>query len=291
MSLSKDDNSERLRYRKNKSRIMIGLCAIALLVAMVPLGAILFEVTSKGLSALSWEFLTALPSVPGTPGGGIRNAIVGTIAVVIISSLISIPIGIASGIYLSEFGTGRFARGIRFLTEVLSSVPSIITGVIVYGYVVVPMGQASALAGGIALSILSIPWITVATEDALGLVPDSYRDASLALGVDRTSTTLQIVLPSAVGGIISGTMLGVARVAGETAPLLLTVGNSTFPFAGVREATATMSVDIYLYATSPYESWNRQAWGAAVLLLLFVLGTNILARTLWNARSRSMRGD
>ncbi len=291
MSL-REDNSGRMRYRRIKSRVMIGLCAVALLVAIIPLGAILFEVLSKGLSALSWEFLTTLPSTPGMPGGGVRNAIVGTVVVVIISSIISIPVGIVAGIYLSEFGDGnRFARGIRFLTEVLSSVPSIITGVVVYEFVVVPMGQASALAGGIALSILSIPWITVATEDALGLVPDSYRDASLALGVGRTSTILEVVLPSAVGGIITGTMLGVARVAGETAPLLLTVGNSTFPFAGVKEATATLSVDIYLYATSPYDTWHQQAWGAAVLLLLFVLATNVLARTLWNARSRSMRGE
>jgi len=281
----------RSRYRKAKSNAMVVLCALALAIAVVPLGAILFMVTAKGLSSISWTFLTQLPNPPMQGGGGVRNAIVGTAVVVLISTVISVPIGVGAGVFLSEYGGSPATRGIRFLTEVLSGLPSIIAGVVVYGIIVVEMGDVSALAGGVALSLLSIPWVTVATEDALNLVPQSYRDASLALGVDRTTTILSVVLPSAVGGIVTGTMLAVARVAGETAPLLWTVGNSKFGFSGILHDTATLSVDIYLYATSPYEDWHNQAWGAALLLVFFILLTNVVTRTLWSRRQRSMRGE
>jgi len=269
---------------------MVALCLVALAVAVVPLGAILYMVVSNGLSALSWSFLTALPNPPTEGGGGISNAIVGTASVVLISTVISVPVGVGAGIFLAEYGDSPLSRAIRFLTEVLSGLPSIIAGVVIYGLVVVQMGDVSALAGGIALSLLSIPWVTIATEDALNLVPQAYRDASLSLGVDRTTTILSVVLPSAVGGILTGTMLAVARVAGETAPLLWTVGNSKFAFSGFLHDTATLSVDIYLYATSPYDTWHEQAWGAALLLLVFILVTNVVTRTLWSRHRRGMEG-
>jgi len=281
-----------LQYRKLKSKVMLGLSVVALLVAVVPLGAILYMVLKNGLSAISWTFLTSLPVPPMSGGGGgVRNAIVGTMAVVIVSSVISIPVGILAGIYLNEYGDNVFGRTVRFTTEVLSGLPSIISGVVVYGLLVVWMGDVSTLAGGVALSLLSIPWITVATEDALDLVPQAHRDASLALGVNRTRTVLWVVFPSALGGIVTGTMLAVARVAGETAPLLWTVGNSQFAFHGFLKQTATLSVTIYAYATSPYDTWHQQAWGAALLLVTFILVTNVAARTLWNARQRKLQGD
>lgn len=279
------------RYRKLKANAMVGLCVLALAVAVIPLGAILFMVAAKGLSAISWTFLTSLPNPPMEGGGGVRNAIVGTAVIVLISTVISVPIGVGAGVYLAEYGGSPVSRSIRFLTEVLSGLPSIIAGVVIYGLIVVQMRDVSAFAGGVALSLLSIPWVTVATEDALGLVPESYRDASLALGVDRTTTITSVVLPSAVGGIVTGTMLAVARVAGETAPLLWTVGNTKFGFAGILHATATLSVDIYLYATSPYESWHNQAWGAALLLVTFILLTNVVTRTLWSRRQRATGGE
>ena len=211
--------------------------------------------------------------------------------VVVVSTVISVPVGVGAGVFLSEYGGTPASRGIRFLTEVLSGLPSIIAGVVIYGLIVVPMGDVSAFAGGVALALLSVPWVTVATEDALNLVPESYRDASLALGVDRTTTIVSVVVPSAVGGVLTGTMLAVARVAGETAPLLWTVGNSKFGFAGILHATATLSVSIYLYATSPYKAWHEQAWGAALLLVVFILLTNVVTRTLWSRRRRAMRGE
>ncbi len=291
--MSFENTGKRHRYRKVKARVMVGLCIVALLLAIVPLGAVLFMIASKGLSILSFQFLTSLPQSPmaGDGGGGVQNAIIGTFWVVVVACLFSIPIGILSGIYLNEYGDNRVGQLVRFTTEVLSGLPSIIAGVVVYGIVVVAMGGVTAFAGGIALSLLAIPWITVATEDALGLVPQAHRDASLALGVNRTHTILWVVLPSALGGVITGTMLAVARVAGETAPLIWTAGFSKFEFHGVFDQTATLSILIYNYATSPYDAWHHVAWGASVLLVGLILVTNILARAIWALKRRSMEGS
>jgi len=286
------ESTGRHRYRKVKANVMVGLTVVALVLALIPLGAVLYLIASKGLAALSWDFLTTLPQAPmaGEGGGGVRNAIVGTVWVVVIASGFSIPIGVLAGIYLNEFGDNRLGQAVRFTTEVLSGLPSIIAGVVVYSIVVVAMGDVTAFAGGVALSLLAIPWITVATQDALDLVPQANRDASLALGVSRTETILFVVLPSAFGGVITGTMLAVARVAGETAPLIWTVGFSKFAFHGPFSQTATLSILIYNYATSPYEAWHQVAWGAAVLLVGLILVTNVVARTLWALRRRKMEG-
>jgi len=286
------ESGGRHQYRKAKANVMVGLCAVAVLLALVPLGAVLYMIASKGLSMLSWHFLTSLPQSPmaGEGGGGVRNAVIGTVWIVAISCLFSVPIGVLAGVYLNEYGDNAFGRAVRFTTEVLSGLPSIIAGVVVYGVVVIAMGDVSAFAGGVALSLLAVPWITVATEDALALVPQAHRDASLALGVNRTHTILWVVLPSAFGGVVTGTMLAVARVAGETAPLIWTAGFSRFPFHGVFRGTATLSILIYNYATSPYDAWHDVAWGAAVLLVGLILAANVLARALWAARSRSMEG-
>jgi len=280
------------RYRRVKAWVMVGLCGLALMVAVVPLLAVLYLILSRGLSTLSWQFLTTLPQSPmaGEGAGGIRDAIVGTVWIVAITSLFSLPVGILTGIYLNEFGDNVIGKAIRFVTEILSGLPSIIAGVVVYALVVVAMGGVSAFAGGIALSLLAIPWITVATQDALGLVPQDHRDASLALGVNQTHTILWVVLPSALGGVITGTMLAVARVAGETAPLIWTAGFSQFSFSGVFQQTATLSILIYDYATQPYHALHRAAWGGAVLLVGLILVTNVLTRTVWAIRRRKMEG-
>lgn len=264
--------------RKFMNTLMFVLAMGATAVALVPLASILMYVVAKGLTALNWDFFTQLPRPVGQPGGGLGNAIIGTIILVVAASFIGIPLGILAGIYLAEFGRGRLAGLVRFICDVMTGIPSIIVGIVVYGTMVLAMKRFSALAGAVALAVIMLPLVTRTTEEMLRLVPNSLREASLALGASRWRTTLSIVLRSAMGGIITGSLLAVARIAGETAPLLFTALNSRYWPTGLLDRIASLPVYIYTYATTPYEEMHRLAWGAALVLVAMVMLTSIAAR-------------
>ena len=257
---------------------MYALCVASVLVALVPLMLIFYHTISHGLEALSVNFFTQLPKPVGEPGGGLGNAIVGTLILVGLGSLIGLPIGIFSGVYLSEFGNNKFGMIVRFMTDVLNGVPSIVTGVVAYTIVVLPAKHFSAYAGGFALGILMIPIVTRTTEEMLKTVPNSYREAALALGIPQWKTTLRIIIPSAIGGIVTGVMLAVARAAGETAPLLFTALNNRFWHTTLDQPIASLTVFIYNYGVSPFEDWIAQAWAGALVLILLILFLSVAVR-------------
>ena len=268
-------------------RLVVGLCYLSAAMVILPLGLILWHLLAKGLSGLSIEFFTQMPKPVGESGGGMANAIVGTLIIVGAGALLAIPLGVAAGVYLAEFGRNRFATLIRYTTDLLSGVPSIVIGVAAYGLVVVPMGRFSALAGGVALAILMLPTVIRSTEEMVRLVPQSYRHAALALGAPRWKVTQQVVLPAARAGIVTASMLAVARAAGETAPLLFTALGNRFWSLQLDEPMATLPVFIYDYARAPYDDWNRQAWtGALVLVLLVTVISATLRFTAKRIRAR-----
>ena len=275
---------DRGRRRRIVDRLARGACVAAVRVALVPLCSVLAYVAARGLAGLGWSFFTELPRPVGELGGGMANAIVGTLVVVGLACLVGIPVGVLAGIYLAELGTGWLARGARFGADVMSGVPSIAVGIFVYTLVVLSMRRFSALAGGLALGVLMLPTVIRTTEELLRLVPASLREAGLALGVPKWRVILRVVLRTAAPGIATGVMLAVARVAGETAPLLFTAFNSRFWSARLDAPIASMPVQIYTYAVSPYEEWHRQAWAAALVLVALVLVLNILARVLTYSR-------
>jgi phosphate transport system permease protein len=259
-------------------------CVLAALLALIPLGSVLYYVTARGIGSLNLDFFTELPKPIGEAGGGMANAIVGTLKLVLLACIFGIPPGVLAGVYLAEFGDSRFGKLVRFSADVMSGVPSITVGIFVYSLVVLQTKQFSALAGGVALAILMLPTITRTTEELLRLVPESLREAALGLGLPKWRATLRVMLRTAAPGIATGVMLAVARVAGETAPLLFTAFNNRFWSSGLTEPCASLPVSIYTYAVSPYEEWHRQAWAAALLLLLLVLLLNISARLLVRPR-------
>lgn len=281
----------RLRIRLLRDQILVALCVLALLCAVVPLVWVLWEVVAVGAQHISFEFLTALPAPPTVGGGGWGNAIVGSVVVVGIAMVIGIPIGVGTGIYMSEFGNNSLGRSTRFLSEVMAGIPSIVAGIVAYRMIVVPMGGFSAMSGGIALAVLFVPVVAITTQEALRLVPRDQREASLALGVAEAPTTLRVVLPAAMGNVLTGIMLATARIAGETAPLLFTSFNSSFWMEGLLQPTATLPVSIYVNAISPFEASHDQAWAGALILVSMVLLTNVVARTLWARRARFMAGN
>ncbi len=258
------------RWRKIKSRIMTTLCFLSIIIALIPLFLILFYTLSKGINAINWDFFTQMPKPAGESGGGMANALVGTGILVALGSAIGLPVGIFSGIYLSESGKGWFSTVVRFLTEVLNGIPSIVIGVVAYILVVIPMGRFSALAGGVALGILMIPVVTRTTEEMMKLVPHSYREAGLGLGIPRWKTTLRIILPAATKGILTGVLLSIARAAGETAPLLFTALGNRFWSTEIGQPIASLTVFIYDYAKAPFEDWNQQAWAASLVLIALI---------------------
>ncbi|MEW6661129.1 MAG: phosphate ABC transporter permease PstA [Bacillota bacterium] len=271
-------NKGQNRRRKVIDRVMGGLAVAATMIALVPLASILIYVTAKGMAAINWDFFTQLPKPVGETGGGLANAVIGSVILVGLASALGIPLGILAGIYLSEFGRGRLAWLVRFLCDVMTGIPSIIVGIAVYGTIVLAMKRYSAFAGGVALAVIMLPLVTRTTEEMLRLVPNSLREASLALGASHWRTTLSVVLRSAAGGIITGSMLAVARVAGETAPLLFTALSSRYWHTGLDQRIASLPVYIFTYAGTPYEELHRLAWGAALVLLSLVLVASILAR-------------
>ncbi|MBI5507317.1 MAG: phosphate ABC transporter permease PstA [Deltaproteobacteria bacterium] len=276
-------------YRRRKV-IDVGAraaCVAATLLAVVPLVSVLAYVVVRGAAGLSWSFFTALPQPVGEAGGGVANAILGSLQLVGIACVLGVPVGVLAGIYLAEYGRGRFATAVRYAADVMSGIPSIAVGIFVYTLLVLSMRHFSALAGGVALAVLMLPTVTRTTEELLKLVPDSLREAGLALGVPRWRVVLKVVLRTGAPGIATGIMLAVARAAGETAPLLFTAFNNRFWSASLVEPIASLPVQIFTYAVSPYEEWHRQAWAAALVLVVLVLLMNAGARVLTRARGRS----
>jgi phosphate transport system permease protein len=275
------------RRRKIMDIVVRAACVLGTLIALVPLGSVMYYVTVRGLQGVNLEFFTELPKPVGETGGGMGNAVLGTLKLVGLACLFGIPPGVMAGIYLAEFGQTRFGRAVRFSADVMSGIPSITVGIFVYSLIVVTTKHFSAVAGGLALAILMLPTITRSTEELLKLVPESLREAALGLGVPQWRTTLRVMLRTALPGIATGVMLAVARVAGETAPLLFTAFNNRFWSEGLGEPTASLPVNIYTNAVSPYEDWHRQAWAAALVLLMMVLILNVSARLLVRHRVRA----
>jgi phosphate transport system permease protein len=289
MTLVPDLYVEGYRRRKVKDALVRGACVFATFLAVLPLVFILGYITFKGASALRWSFFTELPKPPGEEGGGMANAISGTLTLVALSCAIGVPIGVLAGVYLAEFGKGKLGHAIRFCSDVMAGVPSIVAGLFVYTLVVVPMHRFSALAGGIALALLMLPTVTRTTEELLKLVPDALREAALALGVPKWRAILRVVLRTAAPGIATGVVLAIARVSGETAPLLFTALNNNGWANGIDQPTASLTIQIYQYAGSPYEDQQTQAWAAAFVLVVLVLVLNVSARLLVRSRVKGAR--
>lgn len=268
------------RLRRAINALMLGLCALSAAIAVAILVAILGYTLFKGISALSLGFLTALPKPVGEAGGGVANAIMGTIILVGLACGVGVPLGLLAGIFLAEFGGGRVGGLVRFTADVLFGVPSIVIGIFVYTLLVVTTGGFSALSGGVALGIIMAPVVARTAEEALRLVPGSLREAGLALGIPLWRVVLRVVLPSALPGVVTGIVLGIARVAGETAPLLFTAFGSSLGYQGLDKPIAALPLQVYRYGISPYPDWQAQAWGAAFLLVMMVLLTSIVARVM-----------
>ena len=266
------------RWRKMKSGAMTVLAILCTLIAVTPLFLIFVYTLFEGVKALNLDFFLQMPKPVGEQGGGMANAFVGTGILIGLGSFVGLPVGILTGIYLAEYGKNSFGASVRFLADVLSGVPSIVVGVVAYILVVLPMRHFSAIAGGVALGILMIPTVTRTTEEMIKLVPQTFREAGLALGIPRWKTTLRIVLPTALTGITTGVLLAIARAAGETAPLLFTALGNRFWSAAVDQPMASLTVFIFDYARAPFEDWNRQAWAAGLVLILLIFMLNLTFR-------------
>jgi phosphate transport system permease protein len=281
----------RTTYRKAVSHTIVGLCALAVLLALVPLAFVLFYVVTQGITSLNVSFFTEMPKPVGEPGGGMANAIVGSLEVVGLGAMFAIPVGIVSGIYASEYAGTRMASTVRFAADTLNGVPSIVIGVFVYGIAVLPFRQFSALAGGLALGIMMIPLIMRTTEELMLLVPGSLKEGALALGATRARAVFTVVLPAALPGIMTGILLALARIAGETAPLLFTAFNNRFFSTDVTQPIATLTVQVFTYAISPYKDWHRQAWAGALVLVGIVVACSLLARIATARMEKLHRGS
>jgi phosphate transport system permease protein len=264
--------------RKILSSIFVAFCALSVLGALVPLGLVLFFVVGQGIRSVTLDFFTQMPKPVGEPGGGMANAIVGTLMLSGLAAIMAVPIGVVSGVYMSEYAGTRFAALVRFAADTLNGVPSIVVGVFAYGVAVLPFRQFSLLAGGFALGVMMIPIIARTTEELLLLVPGAMREGALALGATRARAVFSVVLPAALPGIVTGIVLALARIAGETAPLLFTSFNNRFFNTDLRQPTAALTVQIYNYAIAPYDDWHRQAWAGALVLVAIVLVCSLLAR-------------
>lgn len=262
---------------------MTSLTALCTIVAVGTLVVILTYIAMQGIGALNLSFLLNDPRPVGE-GGGIRNAIMGTLMLLALSSAIGLPLGIGVGVYLAEFGNGRFGSLVRFLVDTLTGIPSIVTGVFVYTIVVVPLKHFSALAGGVALALIMIPIVARTTEEMIRLVPHSLREGALALGAPQWRVTLGVVVPAAASGIATGAMLAIARISGETAPLLFTAFGSRFLNYYLDQPIASLTVQIYNYAISPYDEWHAQAWAATLVLMMMILSINVAVRFLTRKR-------
>jgi phosphate transport system permease protein len=266
------------RWRKLLSALFVGFCALSVVVALVPLALVLFFVVKEGIGAVNAGFFTQMPKPVGESGGGMANAIVGTLMMSGLAAVMAVPVGVISGIYMSEYAGTRFAAVVRFAADTLNGVPSIVIGVFAYSVAVLPFKQFSALAGGFALGVMMIPIIARTTEELLLLVPGSMREGALALGATQARAVFSVVVPAALPGIITGIVLALSRIAGETAPLLFTALNNRYFSTRLNEPIASLTVQVYTYATGPYADQHRQAWAGALVLVSIVLTCSLLAR-------------
>jgi phosphate transport system permease protein len=264
--------------RRLVNALGLGAVGIATAMVLIPLVAVIWYTVREGVPGLTWEFFTHLPTPVGEAGGGMANAIVGSGIVVGLAAIVAIPLGILAGIFISEYATARFAATIRFVTEVMLGLPSILLGIFSYAVIVKPMGRFSAYAGSVALAIVMLPIITKTTEEILRLVPGHIREAGLALGIPQWVVVLRIVVRAASRGILTGVLLSIARAAGETAPLLFTALNNRYWHTSLDQPIATLPVQIFTYAVAPYEDWHRQAWAGALVLIGLVLLLSIALR-------------
>lgn len=269
-----------IRYTKRKltQKVMFFLSVMSAFIGIAVLFLILGYIIYKGAGGINLDFFTELPTPVGISGGGMANALIGSFYLIGFASLFSIPAGILIGVYLSEFGRGPFASAVRFTSETLTGVPAIVMGIFAYSIVVIPMGRFSAIAGAFALSLIMLPIIVRSTEELLKMVPESLREASLALGIRRWKTIIRIVLGTAKPGIVTAVMLAIARVGGEAAPLLFTAFGNSYMNWSPDGPMASLPVQLYVYAISPYEDWHQKAWAAALVLMGIVLIANIIAR-------------
>ncbi len=280
----------RTSRRKITNRIMLSLTGVCALLTSSLLFLILGSLVYNGWRSVNWDFFTKLPLSAGEPHSGLANAIVGSAVLILIAAVIGIPVGFLGGVYLAEFGGKTVPMLIRYTADLLNGVPSIVIGIFAWTVIVVPMHHFSAWAGGFALSLMMVPIGLRATEQFLRAVPDSLREGSLALGASKTRTILHVVVPAAKQGILTGMILGVARIAGETAPLLFTSFNNQFWSNSLNEPTASLPFMIYYLAMSPYDDWHRQAWAAGLVLLVLVLVANLAARWVLSRGVAAQRG-
>lgn len=267
-----------IKVRLIKDKIFKFIIYLLSCLTLAPLFFILFFVFQKGLQVINWSFLTNLPKPVGVEGGGIANAIVGTLILIVIASCIAIPLGVTAGIYLSEYRRTKLSYVTRMTVDILYGIPSIVIGIIAYLWIVVPMRRFSAFSGGVALGLMMLPIVVRNTEEVLKLIPDYIKEASLALGVPRYKTILKVVVPAGFPGIVSGILLGISRIAGETAPLLFTAFGNPFMNYNILKPINSLPLLIFNYAMSPFEDWQNIAWGASVILILIVLTGNIISR-------------
>ncbi len=273
--------------RKLADLVVKGLSIAASLLGIFVLGWILFEVGRRGIAALNWDFFTQLPTPPGVDGGGLSSAIVGTLIITALATVIGVPVGMMAGVYLAEVGKGtRLASVVRFTINVMMGIPSIIIGLFIYTIMVLPVGRFSGLAGAVALAIIMLPVVARTADDMLNLVPNELRESALALGLPRWRVTFAVVFRSAKSGLVTGVLLAVARVSGETAPLLFTSLNSVYWPTSISEPMSNLTVTIFNYAMSPYPDWQQAAWGASLLIMAAVLFVNIISRGMFRERKK-----
>jgi phosphate transport system permease protein len=277
------------QYRKLKSNAMMGVTVAATVVTLVPLFLVLGYLLYKGASSLNLAFFIHLPKPVGQSGGGMGNAILGTMQIVGIACLLGVPIGIGAGLYLAEHRGAALANAVRFAADVMMGVPSIVVGIFAYAVIVRPMGGFSALAGAFALAVIMVPLVTRTTEEMILLVPHELREASLALGIPRWRTSVSVIVRSAMAGIATGVILAVARVAGETAPLLFTAFGNRYWSTSLRQPVATLTVQVYTYAISPFQDWQRQAWAGALVLTGLVLALELGVRWVTGGAAKAAR--
>jgi phosphate transport system permease protein len=285
MHLGRTDNHT---WRKIKSALASTIAFVSALLVIAPLGLVFFHLLANGASSVNWDFFTKLPKPVGVVGGGMANAIMGSLELLGLASVIGIPVGVLGGVYLAEYGSARVNSLLRFVADVLNGVPSITWGVVVYGLVVLRFKGFSAYAGGLALGLIMVPLIIRTTEEVILLVPNGYREAALALGVSRWKTIVHIVMKTASKGIITGILLALARVGGETAPLLFTAFGNRFWNHNLSEPIAALPLQIFTYAISPYDDWHRQAWAGALVLVTGIFCVNVVVRILTRGRTASV---
>ena len=274
------------RQRRVTDWVATGLVVLGSLLVLTPLLFVLYYLISQGIAAVNWDFFTKLPAPVGQEGGGVAHAIVGSGILLLIASAIGITLGVGAGIFIAEFPANRLVPSVRLMSDVLLGIPAIVMGLVAYGIIVSTMGHFSALSGGVALGFIMIPYVVRATEEVLKLVPRSVREAGYALGLPRWRIMLSVVLPSAAGGIITGVMLALARVAGEAAPLLFTAFGNRFWNLNLTKPIAALPLVIYNYSISPYDEWHRLASAASLILVVFILLTTLITRFVFSRRPR-----